>query len=454
MTAPQIDSLTGSLPAGARVTADSDIVAAYSTDRSYPAPGKAFAVVHARDTADVAAALAWASAHRVPVVPRGAGTGLSGGSTAPDGSLILNLTPMSAIREIDPVNMLAVVEPGVINGDLNRAAREHGLMFAPDPSSWEISTVGGNIATNAGGLRCVKYGVTRDAVLGLEVVLADGRTIQTGRRTVKGVTGYDLTGLFTGSEGTLGVITEATVRLRPLPDEPATTVLAVFPDQMRAAEAATSIITSGLRPSLLELIDRATLRAIEEWKPMGVGLDAEAVLIAQTDDPPARGPRILELCITAGAEETAISSDEAEANALLEIRRLAYPATERLGACLVEDVCVPISRLGEMIGAVQEAGARHGARILTVAHAGDGNLHPVFVYDRSLSEPPAEVWAAADEIFTKALALGGTLTGEHGVGLIKRRWIGQELDSDSLDVQHTIKRTLDPHGILNPGKAI
>ncbi|MFI5781681.1 FAD-binding oxidoreductase [Nocardia sp. NPDC051570] len=454
MVPSRVDSLIASLPVGARVATDPDVVSAYAADRTHAPGGKAIAVVHARDIADVAATLTWASRYRVPVVPRGAGTGLSGGATAPDGSVVLSLAAMSAIAEIDPVNMLAVVEPGVINGDLNRAARAHGLMFAPDPASFEISTVGGNIATNAGGLRCVKYGVTRDAVLGLEVVLADGRTIRTGRRTVKGVTGYDLTSLFTGSEGTLGVITSATVRLRPLPAEPPATVLAVFPDQRQAAGAAASIVSNRLRPSLLELIDRATLRAIDDWKRTGFGLDAGAVLIAQTDDPPDRGQRISELCRAAGATETAVSSDETEADALLEIRRLAYPATERLGACLPEDVCVPVSRLGDMIGAVEEAGARHGVSILTVAHAGDGNLHPVFVYDRGLPAPPQAVWDAADEIFTRALAMGGTLTGEHGVGLIKRRWLGQELDPESLAVQHAIKRALDPSGILNPGKAI
>ncbi|WP_242910597.1 FAD-binding oxidoreductase [Actinomadura terrae] len=449
------EALARQLPAG-RVVVDPEVAASYARDRTFLEPGVPGAVVRAREVKDVVATLRWADQHRVPVVPRGAGTGLAGGALAVDGCVVLALSEMNAVRELDPANALAVVEPGVITADLDRAARAHGLMYAPDPSSHEISTIGGNLATNAGGLRCVKYGVTRDSVLGLEAVLADGRVIQTGGRTMKGVTGYDLTGLFVGSEGTLGVITAATLRLRPVPPEPAT-VLALFASARRAAEAVADIVAAGVQPSLLELIDRATLRAIDEWKRIGLEPDTGAVLIAQSDAADPRGPaaEIARCCERAGASHTDVSSDPQEAVALLELRRLAYPAAERLGACLVEDVCVPRSRLAEMFEAIEAAAERHGVTVMTVAHAGDGNLHPVFVFDRGEAGPPEvpeAVWAAADEVFTTALDLGGTLTGEHGVGALKRRWIGRELGPDSLALHRAVKHAFDPAGILNPGK--
>ncbi|WP_131742597.1 FAD-binding oxidoreductase [Actinomadura roseirufa] len=447
------ESLAALLPAG-RVVTDPDVVASYARDQTYAVPGKPLAVVLARDTGDVVTTMRWAHEHRVPVVPRGAGTGLAGGATAVDGCLVLSLAKMTAIREIAPRDQLAVVEPGVITADLDRAAREHGLMYAPDPSSHEISTIGGNLATNAGGLRCVKYGVTRDSALGLEVVLADGRVIRTGGRTVKGVTGYDLTGLFVGSEGTLGVITAATLRLRPAPATPPVTVLATFGSLAAAGAAAAAVVAAGLRPSLLELMDRAALRAIDEWRGIDLEPGTAAVVIAQTDGPECPAEEIVRLCEDAGAEFAAASTDAAEADALLEVRRLAYPAAERLGHCLVEDVCVPRSRLPEMMERVERAADRHGVRILTVAHAGDGNLHPLFVFDRGLDEPPPPVQAAADEVFAAAIEMGGTLTGEHGVGVLKRSWLDGELEPDTREVLLTIKRALDPAGLLNPGKAI
>ncbi|MFC4052226.1 FAD-binding oxidoreductase [Actinomadura syzygii] len=448
-----VAALADRLPSG-RVIADPDAMDAHSRDQTYAVPGEPLAVVLARDTSDVVTAVRWAAEHRVPIVPRGGGTGLAGGATATDGCLVLSLARMTAIRELAPADQLAVVEPGVITADLDRAAREHGLMYAPDPSSHEISTIGGNLATNAGGLRCVKYGVTRDSALGLEVVLADGRVIQTGGRTVKRVTGYDLTGLFVGSEGTLGVITSATVRLRPAPVGPPVTVLATFGSVSAAGAAAASIMGAGLRPSLLELIDRAMLRAIDDWRRIDLDTDTAAMIITQTDGPECPAEELLRHCEDAGADFAAMSTDEAEAAALLEIRRLAHPSAERLGNCLVEDVCVPRSRLPEMVGRVERAAERHGVTILTVAHAGDGNLHPVFIFERGLTEPPPDVQAAADEVFTAAIELGGTLTGEHGVGVLKRPWLDGELEPGVRDVQRQIKQALDPDGLMNPGKAI
>jgi glycolate oxidase len=451
-----IEQLKDALPDG-RVLTDPDLLDAYRRDQTPSVtPGQPLCVVLARSTEDVVTVLGWAAGHSVPVVPRGGGTSLAGGASATDGCVVLSTVRMNQIRELDPANEVAVAEAGVLNADLDRAAATHGLMYAPDPSSYEISTIGGNVATNAGGLRCVKYGVTRDSVLGLEVVLAGGRLLRTGRRTVKGVTGYDLTSLFVGSEGTLGVITSATLRLRPRPSGYPRTVAASFASFEAAAQAVTAILAARLRPSLLELMDRATLRAIDEWKHTGFGANVQALLIAQDDSDSAEegAHRMRELCAAAGATMAEVSESEQESRDLLDLRRLSYPAVERLGVALVEDVCVPRTRLPEMVARIERAGERHSVFIATVAHAGDGNLHPVFVFDRGLAEVPAAVWSAADEVFRAALELGGTLTGEHGVGLIKRRWLADELGPESMAVHQAIKAALDPAGLLNPGKAI
>ncbi len=443
--------------AGSRILTDPSAMDAYRRDEAHLVePGHPLAVLLAETTVDVAAAMRWATEHGVPVVPRGAGSGLAGGAAATEGCLVLSLARMCAIREVSAQDQLAVVEAGVITAVIDREAATVGLMYPPDPSSHEISTIGGNLATNAGGLRCVKYGVTRDSVLGLEVVLADGRIIRTGHRTVKGVAGYDLTGLFVGSEGTLGVITGATLRLRPRPPTAPITVVGSFPSVRSASDAVAAIVQAGLAPSLLELIDQATLRAINEWKHLGLDDDTAAMLIAQADgtDAQACSAAMGQFFETAGADFVAVSTDVNEAEQLLGVRRLAYPATERLGRCLVEDVGVPRSRLPDLMEAIESAGVRHGVRILTVAHAGDGNAHPIFVFPPSPGgEVPDNVWAAADEVFRTALDLGGTLTGEHGVGALKRRWLELELGSVAMDVHRSIKQALDPAGILNPGKA-
>ena len=442
---------------GAQVITDPGQMESYRRDQTpVVTPGQPRCVLLAGSTQHVVAALAWAQQYRVPVVPRGGGTSLAGGATATDGCLVLSTARMTSILEVDAANEVAVAEAGVFNADLDRAAAQHGLMYAPDPSSYEIATIGGNLATNAGGLRCVKYGVTRDSVLGLEVVLPGGRLLRTGHRTMKGVTGYDLTGLFVGSEGTLGVITSATLRLRPRPARYPVTVAAGFASFAAGAEAVTSILAARIRPSLLELMDSATLRAIDQWKSTGFGAEVQALLIAQDDSESAdRGGALMrEICLAAGASMAEVSDSEGESRQLLELRRLSYPAIERLGVALVEDVCVPRSRLPEMVARIEQAAARHDVYIATVAHAGDGNLHPVFVFDRGLPEVPPAVWSAADEIFRAALELGGTLTGEHGVGMIKRRWLGEELGAESMEVHQAIKAALDPEGIMNPGKVL
>ncbi|MEU6741673.1 FAD-binding oxidoreductase [Streptosporangium sandarakinum] len=450
-----ITELAAALAPG-KILTDPDVTDSYARDRTFLEPGKPLAVVLAETRDDVVAVMRWATRHRVPVVPRGAGTGLAGGATSVDGGVVLSLHKMTAIRELSPADEIAVVEPGVITADLDRAAREHGLMYAPDPSSYEISTIGGNLATNAGGLRCVKYGVTRDSALGLEVVLADGRVVDTGRRTVKGVTGYDLTGLFIGSEGTLGIITAATVRLRRAPAAYPATIAAEFTSLRDAAAAVSAIIAAGCQPSLLEMLDRTTLEAVDSWRSIGLEPATKAMLIGQADsaDADAVSARMAELCEANGASFVAVSSTPQEAQELIWARRMAYQAKERLGKCLVEDVCVPRSALPFMIEKIEAIAARHDTLIATVAHAGDGNLHPVFIFDHALPEPPPNVWAAADEVFREALAMGGTLTGEHGVGLLKRRWLALETGPVTEELHHGIKRLFDPLGILNPGKAI
>ena len=411
------------------------------------------ALVEAREVAHVQAALRWASRHRVPVVPRGAGTGLAGGAIGEQGELVVSTARMNRILEISPEDELAVVEAGVINADLNVALAAHGLWYAPDPASRAISTIGGNIATNAGGLMCVKYGVTREAVLGLKLVLPDGRLLELGHRTVKGVTGYDLTALVIGSEGTLGIVVEATLRLRPLARGEVVTVSVAFPDVESAARASAAITASGVRPAALELLDASATAAIGEY--LGVAL-AGAQLLVQTDG--ASAPEEADAVAAIATAHGGIAqraADAAEGERLFAIRRAFHPAMERQGAVLIEDVAVPRSAMPAMFAAIGDIERRFGIRIPTVAHAGDGNLHPNFVVEDAAGghlDVPEHVWAAADELFRACLRLGGTLTGEHGVGTLKRRWLREELGDDAFELQRRIKAVFDPAGIMNPGK--
>jgi len=425
------------------------------TDRSGWAPdGRPAAVVFPRTPADVQRVLELADHARTPVVPRGAGTALTGASTAGAGVVVLDLSRLNRIIAINPGDGTAVTEPGVITADLDRAAGEHGLRYAPDPASVEISTIGGNIATNAGGLRCAKYGVTRDSVLGLDVVLAGGRLISTGRATLKGVAGYDLTGLFVGSEGTLGVVVGATLRLRPLPLLTAT-VAASFASLADAADAAVALTAARVQPAVAELLDAATLAAIDAAQGTSLRAAGPALLIVQADGAGAAEEASLIAGVlgrTATTLRTTTSPDEA--TVLLAARRQALPSIERLGRPLIEDIAVPRSRLAEAIREIETIARRHGVPICTMAHAGDGNLHPIIVPDRSATEIPAPVRDAAADLFDLALRLGGTLTGEHGVGTLKRAWLGRELGPVQHDLQRQLKTLFDPHEILNPGKAL
>lgn len=422
-----------------------------ATDRSgLRLPGAPLAVVTPTSVDSVRATLRAAHAAGVTVVPRGAGTGLSGGAAVPDGALVLSTARLDRILEIDADDGVAVVQPGVIVADLDRVAARHGLLYAPDPASHEIATVGGTIATNAGGLRCVKYGVTRDSILALTVVLADGSVLRTGRRTLKGVVGYDLTGLFVGSEGTLGVVVQATVRLLPRPARTRTAV-AFFGSAAAAAAAVTPIARAGARPSALELLDHGALLAIDEAQGTDLAGRGRALLLVQTDGFGADA----EIDVVADALTRAGGvvevPDEAAAQRWFWLRRhgRGVPVDRWL---IGEDVAVPRSAVPAAIETIEAIARRHGLDSAVVAHVGDGNLHPVLSAPRSATDgsPPARLLAAADELVHAALALGGTITGEHGVGITKRPWLRAELDGPSIELQRRLKQVLDPTGILNP----
>ncbi|WP_083898480.1 FAD-binding oxidoreductase [Nocardia vinacea] len=399
-----------------------------------------------------------ATKHRIPIVPRGAGTGLSGGATAVADCLVLSLEKMNRILEIDSANATAVVQPGVVNGDLSRAVAEHNLYYPPDPGSQEISTIGGNIATNAGGLCCVKYGVTRDYVLGLEVVLADGRSTRLGRRSRKGVAGLDLTGLFVGSEGILGIVTEVTVRLVRQPGPARSTVVAEFPSLAAASDAVRSIM-QGCIPSMLEIMDAQTLDALRRWKSLEFSPGSEAVLICQTDSPQAescsRDAQLMEkAALDSGATTAFSTNDPHEGAEITAIRRMAGTAIEQLGTTLVEDVAVPITQLSSFLSGVRTIAGELAATIAVFGHAGDGNMHPCIVFDASDRESVAIAERAFSEIARLGLRLGGTITGEHGVGALKVDLLEAELSEVALDMQRAVKHALDPVNLMNPGKVV
>ncbi|MEQ6897107.1 FAD-linked oxidase C-terminal domain-containing protein [Microbacterium sp. KR10-403] len=436
---------------GDRVDTSPDALNAARADKSgHGAPGTPLAVVHAASIDDVQAVMRIATATGTPVVPRGAGTGLAGGANTGSGEISLSLRRMDRILEVRSDDLLAVVEPGILNADLNDAVHEHGVWWAPDPASRAISTVGGNIATGAGGLLCAKYGVVRDAVLALDVVLADGRLIHTGHRSVKGVTGLDLTSLFIGSEGVLGVVVGATLKLRRLVPGQVHTLAAVFTDVRAAAAASAAVTAAGLQPSVMELMDATCLAAAHRLLQLdppagGAQLTVQADGAASADE----AAEIAQVLRDAGGA-VEVSRDEAEGERLLAIRRAMHPAMETLGTTLIEDVSVPRSRLAEMFDEIARVEREHGVVIPTVAHAGDGNLHPNFIFDGD--EVPQPIWDAADDLFHAALRLGGTLTGEHGIGVLKSRWLAAELGDDQWQLQRRIKDVFDPQGILNPGK--
>jgi glycolate oxidase len=453
MSASWTDALAAAL--GMALQTDPDVLASFARDQAPLAPaGAPAALVRARDLEDVVVTLRFANERHIPVVTRAAGTGLAGGANAVDGCIVLLVAGLDRILSIDDATRTAVVEPGVLNGVLAKEAAARGLYYAPDPASRDISTIGGNIATNAGGSCCLKYGVTGDHVAALKLVLADGTLLRTGGLTKKNVAGLDLTRLVVGSEGTLGVIVEATVRLLRAPRAPST--LVAFFDTLQDAAQAIVSMDSLAELSLLEVMDQVTVSAVDEMTRMDLDTSAAAMVLVQSDarDAPTTIAQCEELCRSHAARSVLCTDDLDEGRLLLGARRMALPALERKGTTLLDDVAVPKPAIPEMLERIRRAGERHGLVIGTFGHAGDGNLHPTIVFEASNAASTKAAYAAFDEIVRDAMRLGGTITGEHGVGSLKRDYLGAMLGNAERALMQRIKTAFDPNNILNPGKAI
>jgi glycolate oxidase len=457
VTEPFLDAVRSRIP-GLHLLVDSVDRETYRRDETpYLPAGLPGAVALPTETAQVAELVRICADYDVPIVPRGAGSGLSGGASGIEGALTIAFTAMDRILEIDTANLCVVTQPGVINARLKAAVAEHGLFYAPDPASFEMCSIGGNLGTNAGGLCCVKYGQTRDSVLSLEVVMADGAVIRTGGKNLKDVAGYSLMHLIVGSQGTLAIITEATLRLRPAP-APRSTLLAFFPTLESAGDGVAAIAAAGLSPVTLELMDQFTIRAVDDMHALGLDRDAAAMLMIESDLPGASGEDELvrgeAACAAAGATTTIRSRDVAEADLLRQARRAAHWALARIGDVKMEDVGVPRSRVPEMLRTIERIAARHDVRIATFGHAGDGNLHPELVLAHG--DPRAEqiTKAVQQDLYQAALDLGGTVTGEHGIGSARVGWLEAQRGADAVRVMRAIKAALDPQGILNPGRVL
>jgi glycolate dehydrogenase FAD-linked subunit len=452
-----LDAIRSALPTMRLLEDESDREGYRNDETAYLRAGLPLAVALPTATAEVATLVKLAAEHRIPVVPRGAGSGLSGGAAGIEGGLTIAMTKMDKVLEIDRENLVVVTQPGILNAELKKRVAAEGLFYAPDPASYEICSIGGNLGTNAGGLCCVKYGQTRDSALGLEVVLADGRVIRTGGKYIKNVAGYALTHLFVGSQGTLGIITEATLRLRVAPP-PRTTMLAFFPTLDGAGDAVARIVAAGIDMVTLELLDKPSIAAVDDAFNLGLDRDAEAMLLVESDRPEASAIAELDAavaaCEAAGATTTMRAADATEADWLRQARRLALRALERQGIVRMEDVGVPRSRVPDLLRAIDAIGKRHGIKVATFGHAGDGNLHPNFIFDHG--DPRAEELTdlARADLYRAAIALGGTVTAEHGIGLARRDVLVEQVGSDVIDVMRSIKAALDPLGILNPGRMI
>lgn len=440
---------------------DPDILLGYLYDRSNSLEaGKPMALARPRNDSDIAEILCFANQNKIPVTPRGAGTSLAGGSLAVDRSIIISTEKLKNIS-IDPDTLTAEVGAGVINEDLKIEAQKHGLWYPPDPSSYQMCSLGGNIATNAGGICCLKYGVTGDYVMGLNVILADSTQLVLGSKNIKDVAGYNLKSLFIGSEGTLGIITKAILRLVPKP-KVSLTMLGHFGDISDAGKAISEIVKS-LKPSALELIDFDTIRAVEEQYKLGLNKDAQALLIIQLDSshanfaPEDEKVQPEKLFIETifekwGAFDCYETTDENEANMFMTARRQAIPCVTKLGRVLIEDIAVPINKISEMLAGIKKVAANKNVLIPTIGHAGDGNFHPLIVLEDNNESQNKRAWEAFGEIMDCAIALGGTITGEHGIGTLKRPWLQKQLQKETLSLMRKIKDLLDPNRILNPGK--
>lgn len=438
------------------LTAPEDLLS-YSFDAFFLAGEKNVpeTVVRPGSMDEVSRILALARGAGVPVVPRGAGSNICGGVIPVKGGIVLSMDRMNRILDIDRENLTADVEPGVITGRFQREVEKLGLFYPPDPASLNFSTMGGNVAEGAGGPRGMKYGVTKDYVLGLEVALSDGRIIRTGARTMKSVAGYDMTRLFVGSEGTLGVIGRITVKLLPLPPSKKT-ILAIFDSVDDAAEAVASIVREKITPTTLEIMDNTCIRAVEEYTGAGLPTDAQAILLIEVDGEEeavwAQISRVEEQCRRCRSTRSKIAADQAEADRFWQARRSVFPAMTRVRPTnIVEDATIPRNRLPEMIRRIQEMARKYDVLFAVLAHAGDGNMHASIHTDERDAEEMKRVYQAVDELFRTALELGGSVTGEHGIGIAKRDFLRLEVGDDGLDAMRRIKQALDPTGIMNPG---
>ncbi|HPT95093.1 MAG TPA: FAD-linked oxidase C-terminal domain-containing protein [Microbacteriaceae bacterium] len=450
-----IDALVAALPEGSVITNPASMDA-YRWDRANdPNAGTPLVVVRVTSTEEVQTVVRLAAAANVPIVPRGAGSGLSGGSTAINGCIVLSLDRMREIT-VDPVTRTVVSQPGAFNAEVKAAAAEHGLWYPPDPASFQFCSIGGNVATNAGGLCCVKYGVTTDYVLGMTVVLSDGRAVKLGGPKIKDVAGYSLTKLFTGSEGTLGIITEVVLRLIPA-QRPPTTLVATFAT-LEDAMSAVLGITQAMRPSMLEFMDRVSINAVEDVTKMGLDRTAAAMLVVQSDEPAGHAgveiAQVEALCALSNATECFFTDDLEEGEAFVVARRIAIPSVEKMGTVLMEDVGVPLPRLGDLVMGIEQISQHRDVIIAVIAHAGDGNTHPLLVVNPNDPAQQARAEIAYGEVMDLAISLGGTITGEHGVGRLKKPWLADYLGPDVLELNHRIKTALDPAGILNPGAVL
>ena len=450
-----LDALASICGADAVLSSPEDLIA-YSFDGTAALKTRPAAVVFPRTTEQVADCVRLAASTSTPIVTRGSGTGLSGGAVPTAGSLVVCLTQMDAIVDVDPRNLTLRAQPGAITQRIDEAAGRHGLFYPPDPGSLRISTIGGNVAENSGGLRGLKYGVTRDYVMGLEVVLADGQVARLGSACVKDVAGYSLKDLFIGSEGTLGIITEVLLKLVPRPLA-RRTMLALYDSIEDAAETVSAIVAARIIPCTLEFLDRVTAGCVEDYARVGLPTDCDAVLLMETDGHPAavadEAARMEEIARTHRARDVRTARDEAEALQLAAARRNAFAAlARRRPTTILEDVTVPRSELATMVSFIAATAARFNLQIGTFGHMGDGNLHPTFLTDERNADEMHRVHQALDAIVTRTLELGGTITGEHGVGLAKKPWLRQQMGDASYALMKQVKRALDPHGLLNPGK--
>jgi len=441
---------------GARVLTSPEDLLVYGFDGTAALKAQPGAVVMAQSTAEVAACVKLARQASVPVVTRGSGTGLSGGSVPIPGCLVIALVRMDQILEIDEANLTLKAQAGVITKDIDDAASRVGLFYPPDPGSMKISTIGGNVAENSGGLRGLKYGVTRDYVMGLEVVLPTGEIIWLGNKCVKDVAGYSMKDLFIGSEGTLGIITTVLLKLLPKPKS-RRTMLALYDSMEAAAETISAIIAAKIIPCTLEFLDKMTIGCVEDFAKIGLPTNVEAVVLMETDGHPAaveeEANLMMDLARKHGAREVKMAADEAEGARLASARRSAFSALARVKpTTILEDVTVPRSTLAGMVKFINAVAAKHQLMIGTFGHMGDGNLHPTFLTDERNTEEMHRVELALDEIVEETLRLGGTVTGEHGVGLAKKQFLRRQLGEGSYALMRTVKQALDPMGLLNPGK--